>query len=76
MGFKDKKKEVEEMMAAEFASPLVKELRENKGMLKRDSMTIFLAEHYGFCWGVERSVCIIIFYLFEIALSEHSNISL
>jgi hypothetical protein len=58
MGFKEEKQEVQAMMLEEFASPLVKELRENNGKLQRGDVTILLAEHYGFCWGVERSVSI------------------
>lgn len=56
MGFKEQKKVVEEMMKTEFASPLLQEMRANGGVLTRGDLTIRLAEHYGFCWGVERSV--------------------
>lgn len=56
MGFKEEKAEVESMMVAEFTSPLVAELRANNGVLKRGDITVKLAEHYGFCWGVERAV--------------------
>jgi 4-hydroxy-3-methylbut-2-enyl diphosphate reductase len=56
MGFKDEKADVEGKMLAEFTSPLVAELRANKGVLKRGDVTIKLAEYYGFCWGVERAV--------------------
>jgi len=56
MGFKEEKLDVEKAMGAEFSSPLVAELRANKGVLTRGDVTIKLAEFYGFCWGVERAV--------------------
>jgi 4-hydroxy-3-methylbut-2-en-1-yl diphosphate reductase len=56
MGFKDEKAGVEETMVKEFTSPLVAELRANKGTIKRGDITVKLAEFYGFCWGVERAV--------------------
>lgn len=46
------------MMGEEFTSPLVAELRANKGTIQRGDITVKLAEYYGFCWGVERAVCI------------------
>ena len=56
MGFKEEKKDVAEMMITEFTSPLVAELRANKGVITRGDVTVKLAEFYGFCWGVERAV--------------------
>lgn len=56
MGFKDEKQGVEETMVKEFTSSLIAELRANKGVITRGDVTIKLAEHYGFCWGVERAV--------------------
>ena len=56
MGFKEEKLSVEEVMSSEFTSPLVAELRANKGTITRGDVTIKLAEFYGFCWGVERAV--------------------
>lgn len=56
MGFKEEKKDVEQMMVTEFTSPLIAELRANNGVLTRGDVTIKLAEFYGFCWGVERAV--------------------
>ena len=44
------------MMSDEFTSPLLQEIRANKGVLKRGDVTVKLAEYYGFCWGVERAV--------------------
>jgi 4-hydroxy-3-methylbut-2-enyl diphosphate reductase len=43
-------------MSQEFTSPLVAELRSNKGVLKRGDLTVRLAEFFGFCWGVERAI--------------------
>jgi len=56
MGFKEEKADVAEMMVSEFTSPLVAELRANKGIISRGDVTVKLAEFYGFCWGVERAV--------------------
>ena len=56
MGFEEEKEEVKGMMVSEFSSPLIAELRANKGVIKRGDVTIKLAEFYGFCWGVERAV--------------------
>jgi 4-hydroxy-3-methylbut-2-en-1-yl diphosphate reductase len=55
-GFKGEKKGVSDMMVEEFTSPLVQELRDNGGVIQRGDITVKLAEHYGFCWGVERAV--------------------
>ena len=56
MGFKEEKLDVSKVMSSEFTSPLVAELRANKGTITRGNVTIKLAEFYGFCWGVERAV--------------------
>lgn len=56
MGFKGEKAEVAGVMAGEFTSPLVAELRTNNGVLKRGDITVKLAEYFGFCWGVERAI--------------------
>lgn len=56
MGFKEEKQGVEEIMVKEFTSPLIAELRANKGVIKRGDITVKLAEFYGFCWGVERAI--------------------
>ena len=55
-GFGETKEEVQGMMVEEFTSGMVKELKENKGVLTRENVTVKLAEYYGFCWGVERAV--------------------
>ena len=59
-GFKAEKAEVSKTMEEEFTSPLIAELRANKGILRRGDITIKLAEFYGFCWGVERAVSYLI----------------
>jgi len=56
MGFKEEKKAVEKMMKEEFSSSLIQEMRANNGSITRGDMTVHLAEYYGFCWGVERSI--------------------
>ena len=54
-------------MEQEFTSPLVAELRANGGIIQRGDITVKLAEHYGFCWGVERAVR---FFLSEVTHKE------
>lgn len=39
MGFKEEKEDVAGMMASEFTSPLIAELRKNKGIIKRGDVT-------------------------------------
>ena len=39
MGFKEEKEDVAGMMASEFTSPLIAELRKNKGIVKRGDVT-------------------------------------
>jgi hypothetical protein len=46
MGFKDEKLGVEELMKSEFTSSLVKELRDNKGIVTRGDITIKLGIHH------------------------------
>lgn len=46
------------MMAEEFTSELVKELRNNNFVLERNNVVIKLAKSYGFCWGVDRAVAL------------------
>lgn len=55
-GFKDEKEEVAGMMIQEFTSPLFAEMKANNGVITRGDITVKLAIHYGFCWGVERAV--------------------
>lgn len=44
MGFKEEKLGVEELMSSEFTSPLVKELRDNKGTVTRGDITVKLGK--------------------------------
>ena len=44
------------MMDAEYQSNLIQTIRDNNYVLTRGSVTIHLAESFGFCWGVERAV--------------------
>jgi 4-hydroxy-3-methylbut-2-enyl diphosphate reductase len=48
--------DVKELMAQEFTSPLVDDLRSAQYTLTRGDITIKLAKQFGFCWGVERAV--------------------
>lgn len=48
--------EVAGLLEAEYQSNLVQEIRDNNFTLQRGSVTIRLAEAFGFCWGVERAV--------------------
>lgn len=57
MGFKEVREDVKEQMEG-YKSPLVAELRENGGSITRGNVTVKLAEHFGFCWGVERAIAI------------------
>jgi 4-hydroxy-3-methylbut-2-enyl diphosphate reductase len=49
-------KEVSGLMQSEYQSDLIQQIRENQYTLTRGSITIRLAEAFGFCWGVERAV--------------------
>ncbi|OKH13417.1 4-hydroxy-3-methylbut-2-enyl diphosphate reductase [[Limnothrix rosea] IAM M-220] len=48
--------EVADMMNSEYQSGLIQEIRDNNYQLTRGNVTIYLAEAFGFCWGVERAV--------------------
>ncbi|WP_024544482.1 4-hydroxy-3-methylbut-2-enyl diphosphate reductase [Picosynechococcus sp. NKBG15041c] len=50
------KEEVAGMLTSEYQSSLIQEIRENNYELTRGDVTIYLAEAFGFCWGVERAV--------------------
>lgn len=53
-----RKEEVAGMMTSEYQSNLIQEIRDNNYRLTRGNVTIYLAEAFGFCWGVERAVAI------------------
>lgn len=48
--------EVAGMMTNEYESGLIQKIRDNNYRLTRGDATIYLAESFGFCWGVERAV--------------------
>ncbi|MGK7925016.1 MAG: 4-hydroxy-3-methylbut-2-enyl diphosphate reductase [Spirulina sp.] len=51
-----KQKEAVAALNTEYQSSLIQEIRENNYHLDRGDVTLFLAESFGFCWGVERAV--------------------
>uniref|UniRef100_A0A1D1Y3I2 4-hydroxy-3-methylbut-2-enyl diphosphate reductase n=1 Tax=Anthurium amnicola TaxID=1678845 RepID=A0A1D1Y3I2_9ARAE len=50
------KEETLQLMNREYTSDVIKTLRENDNEYTWGSVTVKLAESYGFCWGVERAV--------------------
>lgn len=48
--------EVMGVLNTEYQSDLIQEIRNNHYRLQRGEVTIYLAEAFGFCWGVERAV--------------------
>jgi 4-hydroxy-3-methylbut-2-en-1-yl diphosphate reductase len=50
--------EVGVVLATEYQSGLIQQLREKQYVLTKGDVTIRLAEAFGFCWGVERAVAI------------------
>ena len=50
------KEQVEPELRATYNSALINELRQNDNRLQRGTITIKLAEAFGFCWGVDRAV--------------------
>jgi len=57
-GFKEQRQSVEEVMAKEYQSELVKDLKSNNFILERNNVRVHLAKDFGFCWGVERSIAL------------------
>lgn len=55
-GFKEAAPAVEEMMQDEFKSNMLEEMRTSSFVRKEGEVTIKMAQHLGFCWGVERAV--------------------
>ncbi|MEM9539753.1 MAG: 4-hydroxy-3-methylbut-2-enyl diphosphate reductase [Cyanobacteria bacterium P01_E01_bin.42] len=51
-----KQKEAVATLNTEYQSSLIQEIRDNNYRLDRGDVTVFLAESFGFCWGVERAV--------------------
>ncbi|KAK9176944.1 hypothetical protein WN944_028963 [Citrus x changshan-huyou] len=50
------KEETTELMNQQYASDIIKKLKENGYEYTWGNVTVKLAEAYGFCWGVERAV--------------------
>jgi 4-hydroxy-3-methylbut-2-enyl diphosphate reductase len=50
------KKEIEPVLAAEYHSALVEQIRAQGYIARFDGITIRLAEDFGFCYGVDRAV--------------------
>ncbi|KAI3828011.1 hypothetical protein L1987_02101 [Smallanthus sonchifolius] len=50
------KEETLDLMSQEYASDIIKTLKENNYEYTWGNVTVKLAEAYGFCWGVERAV--------------------
>lgn len=50
--------EVSTLLSSEYKSNLIAAIRANNYRLQRGEITIYLAEAFGFCWGVERAVAI------------------
>ncbi|NJP09440.1 MAG: 4-hydroxy-3-methylbut-2-enyl diphosphate reductase [Leptolyngbyaceae cyanobacterium RU_5_1] len=48
--------EVSGLMQSEYQSNLIQQIRDNHFTLTRGTVTIRLAQAFGFCWGVERAV--------------------
>ncbi|KAK1402633.1 4-hydroxy-3-methylbut-2-enyl diphosphate reductase [Heracleum sosnowskyi] len=51
-----RKKETLELISREYYSDVIKTLNENGNEYTWGSVTVKLAESYGFCWGVERAI--------------------
>ena len=50
------KTEVMEVLSDEYQSSLIQKIRNNNYRWHQGKVTIYLAEAFGFCWGVERAV--------------------
>ncbi|GAA6620449.1 4-hydroxy-3-methylbut-2-enyl diphosphate reductase [Scytonema sp. NUACC26] len=48
--------EVATQLQSEYQSQLIQEIRNSNYTLTRGDVTIYLAQAFGFCWGVERAV--------------------
>ena len=57
-GFKEVRKDVEDVMDDQFKSSLVDDLKKNEFVMERDGVKVHLASDFGFCWGVERSIAL------------------
>jgi len=50
--------EVEGTMKTEYYSDLVQKIRDHNYVYTQGNVTIYLAQSFGFCWGVERAIAI------------------
>jgi 4-hydroxy-3-methylbut-2-en-1-yl diphosphate reductase len=50
--------EVEGTMKTEYYSDLVQKIRDSDYIYSQGDVTIYLAQSFGFCWGVERAIAI------------------
>ncbi len=50
--------EVEGTMRSEYHSDLVQAIRDSGYIYHRGNVTVYLAQAFGFCWGVERAIAI------------------
>ncbi len=50
------KKEVQEALAGDYHSDLIKQIRESGNVLSRGRVTVKLAKEFGFCYGVDKAV--------------------
>ena len=50
------KTEIMEVLSDEYQSSLIQKIRNNQYRWHQGDVTIYLAEAFGFCWGVERAV--------------------
>jgi len=57
-GFKEVRKDVEDVMENQFKSNLVDTLKSNSFVIEREGVRVHLASDFGFCWGVERSIAL------------------
>ncbi|XP_039164302.1 4-hydroxy-3-methylbut-2-enyl diphosphate reductase, chloroplastic isoform X2 [Eucalyptus grandis] len=51
-----RKEEAQQLMDREYASEIIKTLKENGYQYTWGNVTVKLAEAHGFCWGVERAI--------------------
>jgi 4-hydroxy-3-methylbut-2-enyl diphosphate reductase len=51
-----REKEITQLLRSEYHSTLIQQIQDNDYKLQWGKVTIRLAQAFGFCWGVERSV--------------------
>ncbi len=55
-GFEEHKDEVQGNLQTTYQSPLIEQIRANGYFYQQGDIKIWLAQAFGFCWGVERAV--------------------